>query len=308
MGRLDGRVAIVTGAAQGIGAAFARAMAAEGAKIAIADLDSGAGIVDELKSGGAEAIDVPTDVADEDSCKAMVAKTVGAFGGLDIIVNNAAVFTSVERKAFDEITVEEWDQVLAVNTKGVWLCCKAAAPEMRKKKYGKIISICTGRIFKGSPFFLHYDASKAAVLGITRSLARELGDDNICVNAIAPGSTMSENVLKRTNWMGGGPGAHAGDARDQGGRDAGRPGRRLRLPRLFRQRLRDGPDHRRRWRLGHVVDGRHPLGIESQSARIRTSATISARSTGRGSCSGSTSRSTRMPRCIRSSAGSSAAD
>ncbi|MDE0335333.1 MAG: SDR family oxidoreductase [Defluviicoccus sp.] len=205
MGRLDGRVAIVTGAAQGIGAAFARAMAAEGARIAIADLDSGAGVVEELRSGGAEAIDVPTDVADEESCKAMVAKTVEAFGGLDIVVNNAAVFTAVERKAFDEISVEEWDKVLAVNAKGVWLCCKAAVPEMRKKKYGKVISICTGRIFKGSPFFLHYDASKAAVLGITRALARELGDDNICVNAIAPGSTMSENVLKRTNWMGGGP-------------------------------------------------------------------------------------------------------
>ncbi len=206
MGRLDGRVAIITGAAQGIGAAFARAMAAEGARIAIADLDSGAAIVEELRSGGAEAIDVPTDVADEDSCKAMVAKTVEAFGGLDIVVNNAAVFTAVERKPFDEIPVEEWDKVLAVNAKGVWLCCKAAVPEMRKKKYGKVISICTGRIFKGSPFFLHYDASKAAVLGITRSLARELGDDNICVNAIAPGSTMSENVVKRTNWMGGGPG------------------------------------------------------------------------------------------------------
>ncbi len=205
MGRLDGRVAIVTGAAQGIGAAFARAMAAEGAKIAIADLDTGEAVVDELKAGGAEAIDVPTDVADEDSCKAMVARTVEAFGGLDIIVNNAAVFTTVERKPFDQISVEEWDKVLAVNTKGVWLCCKAAVPEMRKKKYGKVISICTGRIFKGSPFFLHYDASKAAVLGITRALARELGDDNISVNAIAPGSTMSENVLKRTNWMGGGP-------------------------------------------------------------------------------------------------------
>ena len=205
MGRLDGRVAIVTGAAQGIGAAFARAMAAEGARIAIADLDSGAAVVEELQAGGAEAIDVPTDVSDEDSCKAMVARTVAAFGGLDIIVNNAAVFTTMERKPFDEISVEEWDRVLAVNTKGVWLCCKAAVPAMRKKKYGKIILICTGRIFKGSPFFLHYDASKAAVLGITRSLARELGDDNISVNAIAPGSTMSENVLKRTNWMGGGP-------------------------------------------------------------------------------------------------------
>ena len=205
MGRLDGRVAIVTGAAQGIGAAFARAMAAEGAKIAIADLDSGAEVVAELTASGAQAIDVPTDVADEGACKAMVAATVEAFGKLDIIVNNAAIFTAVERKPFTEITVEEWDAVLAVNTKGVWLCCKAAVPEMRKHKYGKIISICTGRIFKGAPYFLHYDASKAAVLGITRSLAREVGGDNICVNAIAPGSTMSENVLKRSNWMGGNP-------------------------------------------------------------------------------------------------------
>ena len=97
--------------------------------------------------------------------------------------------------------------MMAVNVKGVWLCCKAAVPEMRKRKYGKIISICTGRIFKGSPFFLHYDASKAGVLGITRSLAREIGEDNICINAIAPGSTMSENVRKRTNWMGGNPAA-----------------------------------------------------------------------------------------------------
>ena len=94
---------------------------------------------------------------------------------------------------------------MGVNVRGVWLGCKAVVASMREQKYGKIISICTGRIFKGSPFFLHYDASKAAVLGITRSLAREVGDHNICVNAIAPGSTMSENVLKRTNWSGGGP-------------------------------------------------------------------------------------------------------
>ena len=205
MGKLEGRVAIVTGAAQGIGAAFAQGLAAEGAKIAIADIDSGAKVVGEIKNAGGDAIDVPTDVADEASTNALVAATAKAFGRVDILVNNAAIFTSIERNAFTDISVEEWDKVLAVNTKGVWLCCKAAVPEMRKNNYGKIISICTGRVFKGSPFFLHYDASKAAVLGITRSLAREVGEDKICVNAIAPGSTMSENVLARTNWKGGGP-------------------------------------------------------------------------------------------------------
>jgi NAD(P)-dependent dehydrogenase (short-subunit alcohol dehydrogenase family) len=204
MGQLEGRVAIVTGAAQGIGAAFARGLAREGAKIAIADLDSGKSVVAEIERAGGKAIDVPTDVSKEDACNAMVRHAVEAFGRLDILVNNAAIFTSVERKPFDQIPVAEWDAVMGVNVRGVWLGCKAAVPAMRKNKYGKIVSICTGRIFKGTPFFLHYDASKAAVLGITRSLAREVGADNICVNAIAPGSTMSENVRKRTNWMGGG--------------------------------------------------------------------------------------------------------
>lgn len=205
MGRLDGRVAIVTGSAQGIGAAFAKGMAAEGASLVIADLNSGAATVDEIKAAGGQAIDVPTDVSDKAACDNMVAKAVDAFGRLDILVNNAAIFTTVDRKPFDEIPVEEWDRVIGVNVRGVWLCCAAAVQQMRKQQYGKIISISSGRAFKGSPFFLHYDASKGAVIGITRSLAREIGDQNICVNAIAPGSTMSENVLKRTNWAGGGP-------------------------------------------------------------------------------------------------------
>ena len=203
MGRLDGRVAIVTGAAQGIGAAFARAMAYEGAKLVIADLDSGESVVEEIRSAGGDALDVPTDVSTKDGCENMVAKTVDQFGRLDILVNNAAIFTSVERSNFDEIPVEEWDAVMGVNIRGVWLACCAAVKPMRENGYGKIISISTGRVFKGTPYFLHYDASKAAVIGITRSLARELGDDGICVNAIAPGSTMSENVMARTNWKGG---------------------------------------------------------------------------------------------------------
>jgi len=202
MGRLDGRVALVTGAAQGIGAAFAKGLAAEGARVAISDLDSGQTVVDIIRQAGGEAIDAPADVSDESAAKAAVAKTVEAFGRLDILVNNAALFTQVPRRSFDDITVEEWDRVCAVNIRGVWLMCKAAVPEMRKNKYGKIVNISSGRAFKGSTHFLHYDASKAAVVGITRSLARELGEDNICVNAIAPGSTASENVLRRSTGLG----------------------------------------------------------------------------------------------------------
>ncbi len=197
MGRLDGKVALVTGAAQGIGAAFAKGLAAEGAKVAISDLDSGRTVVDIIKQAGGEAIDAPADVSDEASIAAAVKKTVETFGRLDILVNNAAIFTQVERNNFDEIPIDEWDRVMAVNVRGVWLAAKAAVQEMRKNGYGKIVNISSGRAFKGSTHFLHYDASKAAVVGITRSLARELGSDNICVNALAPGSTASENVMKR---------------------------------------------------------------------------------------------------------------
>lgn len=202
MGRFEGRVALVTGAAQGIGAAFAKGLAAEGAKVAISDLDSGQTVVDIIKQQGGEAIDAPCDVSDEASAMAAVAKTVEAFGRLDILVNNAALFTQIERANFDDITVEDWDRVCNVNIRGVWLMCKAAVPEMRKNSYGKIINISSGRAFKGSTHFLHYDASKAAVLGITRSLSREVGDDGILVNALAPGATASENVLARTTTKG----------------------------------------------------------------------------------------------------------
>ncbi|OUV70877.1 MAG: dehydrogenase [Flavobacteriales bacterium TMED123] len=202
MGRLEGRVALVTGAAQGIGAEFAKGLAAEGAKVAISDLDSGQTVVDIIKQAGGDAIDAPCDVSDEASARAAVQKTVDAFGRLDILVNNAAIFTMVDRAKFDEITVDDWDRVSSVNIKGVWIMCKEAVSEMRKNNYGKIINISSGRAFKGSTHFLHYDASKAAVVGITRSLAREIGGDNICVNAIAPGATASENVLKRDTALG----------------------------------------------------------------------------------------------------------
>lgn len=205
MERLAGKTAVVTGAAQGIGAAFAQGLAREGAKVAIWDVDRSDGVADQIRERQGQALAVLADVADEASVEAAIAATIAAFGGIDILVNNAALFTQVQRKPVTQISVAEWDRVSAVNIRGPFLCCKHAIPHMRKAGSGKIINISSGRALKGKGFFLHYDASKAAILGMTRSLARELGDDKICVNTIAPGSTMSENVLKRQNWMGGGP-------------------------------------------------------------------------------------------------------
>ena len=136
----------------------------------------------------------------------MVAKTVEAYGRLDVLINNAAIFGKLERASIDEISPELFDRVMKVNVGGTFLCTKAAVPVMREQRYGKIVNISTSRIFAGLPFYLHYDASKGAVFGMTRAMAKELGDDGIRVNAIAPGSTMSENVKARTDWRDGGPG------------------------------------------------------------------------------------------------------
>ena len=199
MARLDGRVAIVTGAAQGIGKTYAMALAEEGAAVVIADMLDGSEVADEITATyqGAKALNIPTDVSHETSAQEMVGKTVDAFGKLDILVNNAALFGNLEHSPFEQISVDSWDQVMAVNVRGPFLCAKAAVPEMRKQGYGKIINIASGTLFKGSPTFLHYVTSKGAVLAMTRSLSREVGDDGICVNTLAPGLTMSENVLAR---------------------------------------------------------------------------------------------------------------
>jgi NAD(P)-dependent dehydrogenase (short-subunit alcohol dehydrogenase family) len=202
--RLEGKRAIVTGGAQGIGGEFGRALAGEGAAVAVWDIDPDDTVAKEISAVGGRALHCVVDVSDEASVRAAMAATLSGLGGIDILVNNGALFTRLERKAFDAIDVEEWDRVSAVNIRGPWLCAKHTVPEMRKAGGGKIVNISSSRALKGKGFLLHYDASKAAILGITRSLARELGDDNICVNAIAPGLTMSENVKKRTNWQGGG--------------------------------------------------------------------------------------------------------
>lgn len=205
--RVEGRVCIVTGAAQGIGATYAKALAAEGGRIVVSDIDDPTAVAEEIKAGGGEALALQNDVADWDSCQEMAAKTVEAFGRIDVLINNAAIFGKLDRASIDEISPELFERVMKVNVGGTFLCTKAVIPVMREQGYGKIVNISTSRIFAGLPFYLHYDASKGAVFGMTRAMAKELGDDGIRVNAIAPGSTMSENVKARTDWRDGGPAA-----------------------------------------------------------------------------------------------------
>ena len=194
MGRLDGKAAIVTGAAQGIGAVYAQALAAEGASVCVSDVLDAAPVAEEIGAAGGNAIANTADVGDPDACAAMVAETVAAFGSADILVTNAAVFATLERRSFLEIGAEEWDQVMAVNTRGVFNCIKAATPVMKEKGYGKIINISSSTIYSGVPLMLHYVASKGAVDAMTRALARELGDSGIRINTIAPGFTMSDRI------------------------------------------------------------------------------------------------------------------
>ena len=205
--RVKNRVCIVTGAAQGIGATYAKALAAEGAKLVISDIDDASEVVSEIVSFGGEAIALQNDVSDWPSCQDMASAAMDAFGRIDVLINNAAIFGKLDRASIDEISPELFQEVMSVNVGGTFLCSKAVVPVMREQGYGKIINISTSRIFAGLPFYLHYDASKGAVFGMTRAMAKELGEDGIRVNAIAPGSTMSENVKARTDWRDGGPAA-----------------------------------------------------------------------------------------------------
>lgn len=194
MGRLDGKAAIVTGAAQGIGAVYAAALAREGAAVCVSDIMDTGGAVDRIRDAGGEAIGVPADVTDMAACEKMVAETVSAFGSADILVTNAAIFAEIERRGFEEIDGDEWDRLMAVNTRGVFNCVKAATPTMRERGYGKIVNISSSTVYSGVPLMLHYVASKGAVDAMTRALARELGAAGIRVNTIAPGFTMSDRI------------------------------------------------------------------------------------------------------------------
>jgi 3-oxoacyl-[acyl-carrier protein] reductase len=191
MRRLEGRVAIVTGGGHGIGKAYAKRLAEEGAKLVVAEIDGAAA---ERVAAEVAGLAVRTDVADEASVQAMAVKAVERFGRIDVLVNNAAIFATVpmSRAPFDQIDPAEWDRMMAVNLRGAWLACRAVIPQMRKQGHGKIINISSGTALKGSASRIHYVTSKAGIIGFTKTLAMEVGKDNICVNCIAPGSTLSE--------------------------------------------------------------------------------------------------------------------
>ena len=169
-------VAIVTGGAGGLGAAYAGGLSGAGYDVVVADLTE------------TDACDlfVRTDVSDPDAAEALAAATLERFGRIDALVNNAAVYSSIVKRPFEEISVEEWDDVFRVNVRGAWLCCRAVAPAMRRQRRGKIVNVASMTVPTAPPGFAHYVASKAAIVGLTRALARELGPDGICVNTLTP--------------------------------------------------------------------------------------------------------------------------
>ena len=184
MSALDGKVAIVTGGAQGIGAAIARGLEAEGAEVVVADLEPPEGAIQ-------------ADVSSEEDVERMVAEALERNGRIDILVNNAGLYASLEMRAFTQIPLEEWNRVMQVNVASMFLTCRAVVPLMRERGGGKIVNISSGTAFRGVPFSLHYVSSKGAIVSFTRALARELGKDGIHVNCVAPGFTMSEGVEER---------------------------------------------------------------------------------------------------------------
>ncbi|HXG52105.1 MAG TPA: glucose 1-dehydrogenase [candidate division Zixibacteria bacterium] len=197
--RLQNRVAIITGAAHGIGRAYARRFAEEGAHVVIADIDArgGAAVADALSGAGLSAWARPTDVRDFTSLQGLVRETVDRYGRIDVLLNNAAIYVTQRlwKGPLEELEPHEWDRVLEVNLKGVFLCCKAVIPVMKRQRAGKIINIASGTFFSGSGNMPHYTAAKGGVVALTRVMARQLGDWNINVNCMTPGSTMSEEAV-----------------------------------------------------------------------------------------------------------------
>ena len=201
MGRLSGRTIIVTGAAQGIGAAFAASLAREGANVSLCDLNPPDETVQTILDEGGSAIGSICDVSEAGAVRQLVEETDRMFGGLQGLVNNAALFAELAKQGVEQISSETFDRVMTVNVRGAFECIKAAVPVMRRAGYGKIVNIASGTVFKGSPYLLPYVTSKGAIVAMTRAIARELGGDGIRANCLAPGLTMSEGVRSQPDWV-----------------------------------------------------------------------------------------------------------
>ncbi|AZO33610.1 MAG: SDR family oxidoreductase [Mesorhizobium sp.] len=194
MDRLRGRTVIVTGAARGIGASYARALAAEGANVAACDVLDTSNIVAEI---GGNSIGGTCDVSSRASVEAFTSRVLDRFGRIDGLVNNGALFASLKRQPFEQIESEEFDRVMQVNVRGTFEFCRAVMPAMRAQGYGKIVNTSSGTVFKGITNMLHYVSSKGAVIALTRVIAREAGSDGVRVNCLAPGFTLSDGVQSR---------------------------------------------------------------------------------------------------------------
>ena len=193
--KLDGKVAIVTGAARGLGQEYARSLAGAGAAVVAADKRDCEATVAMVEGSGGKILGTDVDVADRESTKAMAEAAMDAFGRVDILVNNAALYGALKGGRFEDIDEAEWDACMAVNVKGIWNCCKAVVPVMREGgEGGSIINIASLAAVYGMPYSLHYTTSKAAVIGMTRGLARELGRHWIRVNTIAPSAVLTEGT------------------------------------------------------------------------------------------------------------------
>jgi NAD(P)-dependent dehydrogenase (short-subunit alcohol dehydrogenase family) len=188
------RVVIITGAGQGIGREYARQFAAAGAISVVADIneDAAARVVGEIAAVGGTALCVPTDVGDADSVQALADAVLERYGAVDVLVNNAAIFSTLKMRPMDEIPLDEWDRVIRVNLTGCYLAARAVVGPMREAGWGRIVNVSSGSVFQGSPRYLHYVSSKSALVGMTRAMARELGDHGITVNCVQPGGTFTE--------------------------------------------------------------------------------------------------------------------
>jgi NAD(P)-dependent dehydrogenase (short-subunit alcohol dehydrogenase family) len=190
MAPLDGKVALVTGAAQGIGRAIAEGLAGEGARIVVADLHGAEQAAQAFRDG----VGIAADVGDEGDVARLVDEVIARCGGVDILVNNAGLYASLQMRSFEQIPLEEWRRVMDVNVASMFLMCRAVVPSMRERGGGRVVNISSGTPFRGVPFLLHYVTSKGAIVAFTRALAKELGKDDILVNCVAPGFTMSAGV------------------------------------------------------------------------------------------------------------------